>query len=89
VRNYLNGLTKIFTTTLACNHARVDLTGCDIGRSLKVAIEEALIVADIEIGLGAIIGDEDFTMLERVHCAWIDIEIRVELLHCYADSTSY
>ena len=36
---------------------------------------------DVEIGLGAVLGDEDLAVLERVHRARIDVEIRIELLH--------
>jgi hypothetical protein len=39
-------------------------------------------VADVEVGLCTIIGDEDFAVLKRVHGARIDVEIWVELLHC-------
>ena len=48
---------------------------------MQLGVEESLIVADIEVGFGAVIGDEDLTMLERVHRSRIDIEIGVELLH--------
>ena len=38
-------------------------------------------MTDIEIGLGAVLGDEHLAMLERVHGARVDVEVRVELLH--------
>ena len=47
----------------------------------QVDVEEALVVADVEVGLGAVVGDEDLAVLERVHRARIDVEVRVELLH--------
>jgi hypothetical protein len=48
---------------------------------VQVDVEEALVVADVEVGLGAVLGDEDLTVLERVHRARVDVEIGVELLH--------
>src|SRR5690349_12192610 len=33
----------------------------------------------IEVGLGAIIGDEDFAMLERRHGTGVDVQVRIEL----------
>ena len=36
---------------------------------------------DVEVGLGAVVGDEDLAVLERVHRARVDVEVRVELLH--------
>jgi hypothetical protein len=30
----------------------------------KVLVDEALVVADVEVGLGAVLGDEDLAVLE-------------------------
>ena len=54
----------------------------------QVDIEEALIVTDVEIGLGAIVGDEDLAVLERVHRSGIDVEVWVQLLHGDAEPAS-
>jgi hypothetical protein len=35
---------------------------------------------EVEIGLSAVVGDEDLTVLERVHGARIDVDVGVELL---------
>src|SRR5229473_2310509 len=40
---------------------------------------EALIMAEIEIGLGAVIGHEYFAMLVRRHRSGVEIEIGIEL----------
>jgi hypothetical protein len=40
---------------------------------MQVAIQEALVVTDIKVSFGAIIGYEHFTVLKRVHCAWVDV----------------
>jgi hypothetical protein len=40
---------------------------------------EALVVAEIEIGLRAVVGHEDLAVLIRAHRARIDVEIGVEL----------
>ena len=37
-------------------------------------------MADIEISLGAVFGDIDLTVLERVHRARIHVDVRIELL---------
>ena len=60
---------------------RVDLAGRDVGRPDQVGVEEALVVPDVEVGLGAVLGDEDLAVLERVHRPGIDVEVRVQLLH--------
>ncbi|BCI88614.1 hypothetical protein NIIDMKKI_38200 [Mycobacterium kansasii] len=38
-------------------------------------------MADVEIGLGAILGDKNLAVLERVHGARVDVEVRIEFLH--------
>ena len=38
-------------------------------------------MADVQVGLGAVLGDEHLAVLERVHRAGVDVEVRVQLLH--------
>jgi hypothetical protein len=52
----------------------------------EVDVEEALVVADVQVGLRAVLGDEHLAVLERVHGARIDVEVGVELLHRDAQS---
>src|SRR5947207_2062757 len=42
-------------------------------------VREPLVMAQVEIGLGAVVGDEDFAVLKRRHRSRIDVEVRVEL----------
>ena len=51
---------------------------------MQVGVKEALVVSDVKVGFCTVIGNEDFTMLKRVHRPWVNIEVRVELLHCDA-----
>jgi hypothetical protein len=46
----------------------------------EILVDEALVVADVEVGLGAVLGDEDLAVLERAHRPGVDVEVRVELL---------
>src|SRR5207244_2957933 len=39
----------------------------------------AFIMAEVEVGFGAVVSDEDFPVLVGAHRAGIDIQIRVEL----------
>ena len=39
---------------------------------------EALVVAEIEIGFRAVVGDEDLAVLVRAHRARIDVQIGIE-----------
>ena len=47
----------------------------------QVLVDEALVVAQVQVGLGAVVGDEDFAVLVGRHGARIDVDVRVELEH--------
>src|ERR1700681_4742254 len=53
-----------------------------------MGVRESLVVTQIEIRFGAIVGDINFTVLEGAHGAGIDIEIRVEFLQCYPQAAA-
>ena len=44
-------------------------------------VDEALVVAEVEVGLATVVGDEDLAVLEGVHGARVDVDVGVELLH--------
>ncbi len=46
----------------------------------EVLVDEALVVADVEVGLGPVLRHEDLAVLERAHRPRIDVEVRIELL---------
>ena len=52
----------------------------------QVLVDEALVVAEVEIGLGAVLGDEHLAVLERAHRARVDVQVRVELLRLHAQA---
>ncbi len=81
MRDDLDGVAEILPAALLGDHAAVDLAGRDIGAALEIDVEEALVVADVEISFGPVLGDEDLAVLERVHRPRIDIEVGVKLLH--------
>ena len=43
-------------------------------------VDEALVMAEIKVGLRAVIGDEHFSVLVRAHGARIDVDVRIQLL---------
>ena len=81
VRNDLNRVAKVFAAAFTLNHAQINLAGCDVRCLTEVDVQEAFVMPDIEVCLGTIIGDEDLAVLKRIHCAGIDIEVRIKLLH--------
>src|SRR5262249_6856183 len=53
------------------------------------SVREAFVVPEIEIGLRAIVGDEDFAVLERAHRARINVKIRIKLLESNLQAAAF
>ena len=79
MRDHLHGLAQVVAASLFLEHALVDLARREVVRSLHPRRDEALVVAEVEVGLGTVVGDENLAVLERAHRARIDVEVGVEL----------
>ena len=80
VRDHLHGAAEVVAAPLAANHGVVDGAGGDVRPAGGVGVGEALVMAEVEVSLGAVLGDEDLAVLERAHRARVDVDVRVELL---------
>ena len=81
VGDHLNGRTEVFTAAFTLQNFRINFPGCDVAVLIQVDVNKPFIMAKVEVGLRAIVGNEHFTMLIRVHRPRIDIDIRVEFLN--------
>ena len=79
VRDDLHRAAEVVAAALLADHALVDLAGREIVAPAHPDVGEALVVAEVEVGLGAVFGDEDLAVLERTHRSRIDVDVRVEL----------
>src|SRR5918999_2168550 len=80
VRDHLDGATEVVAAPLAPDHRVVDRAGSGVRGAGRVDVREALVVAEIEIGLRAVLGHEHLPVLERAHRSRIDVDVGVELL---------
>ena len=80
VRDDLHGLAEVVALPLLAQDAVPDAALGVVRVPQQVLVEEALVVSDVEVGLGAVLGDEDLAVLERAHRARVDVQVRVELL---------
>ena len=80
MRDDLHRLTEVFAAALLVEHVPVHLAGREVGVFVQVLVDEALIVAEVEIGLRAVLGDVHLAMLIWAHGAGVYIDIGVELL---------
>ena len=73
VRDDLDGLSQIVAPALFRDHVRVDGSGGRVGHSRQRFIDETFVMAEIEVRLAPIVGDEHLTVLTRIHGARVHV----------------
>ena len=63
VGDNLNRAPQIIATTFFDQHIFIDPAGGDIGILVQVDVNEPLVMAQIQVGLCPVFGDEHFAML--------------------------
>ena len=86
VRDHLHRRAEVVALALLAEHRLPDRAGAVARVAGEVLVDEALVVAEVEIGLGAVLGDEHLAVLERAHRAGVDVEVRIELLRLHAEA---
>ena len=79
VGNDLDRGAEIFAAPLLGDDLGIDLAGGDVVRPARIDAREPLVMTQIEVGFGAVLGDEDFAVLIGAHGARIDIDIGIQL----------
>ena len=79
VRNDLDGCAQIVAAPLLLEDRRIDAARGDVVGLGRRHAGEAFVVAQVEIGLGPVVGHEDLAVLIRAHRARIDVQIGIEL----------
>ena len=80
VRHHLYRPAEVVAAALAADHSVVDTAGGHVGGAARVGVGEALVVAQVQVGLGAVLGDEHLAVLVGRHRARIDVDVGIELL---------
>ena len=81
MRNDLYGPAAVIASAFLLQDRPVDLAGGDVGILVQTFVNKTLIMSQIQIRLGPVIGDKYFAVLDRVHGSGINIDVRVEFLH--------
>jgi hypothetical protein len=64
VRDHLHGRAEVVAAALLGDHVLVDAAGGDVVGLRERLVDEALVVAQVQVGLGAVVGDEHLAVLE-------------------------
>src|SRR5215472_1791303 len=86
VGDHLDGRSQVVAAPLLGDDLGVDLARRHVGGRREVLIDEALVVAQIQVGLGAVVGDEDLAVLVRAHGSGVDVEVGVQFLEVYGEA---
>src|SRR3546814_1401160 len=86
VRDHLDGGAQVVAGALLADHVLVDLAGGDLVLARQPGVDEALVVAEVQVGLGAVVGDVHLAVLERAHRARVDVDVWIELHHRHAQA---
>jgi hypothetical protein len=79
VRDDLHGLAEIVAAAFLADHRFVDLAGREVVGLAHLRADEALVVAEVEVGLRTVFRHEHFAVLERAHRAGVDVDVGIEL----------
>ena len=79
VRDDLHRAAQVLAPTFLADDGVVDLTGGEVVGAAHARRNEALVVAQVQVGLGAVLGDEDLAVLERAHGARVDVDVGIKL----------
>ena len=76
----LHGLAQVLALALLLDHALVDLSRRDVVGLRRGLVRETLVVPQVEVGLGAVLGHVAFAVFIGVQRAGVDVDVGVEFL---------
>ena len=88
VRDDLYGAPEEVAPALLGDDRAVDAAGRRVGALGQVLVDEALVVPEVEVGLAAVLGDEDLAVLARVHRPGVHVDVGVEFAHRHPQATA-
>ena len=81
VGDHLDGLAEKLPAPFLVDHREIDLPGGVVALARQRRRGEALVVAEVEVGLTTVVEDVHLTVLIGAHRPRIDVDVRIELLH--------
>ena len=84
VRNNLHGAAQVIAATFLGDNLIVNGTRSGVVLARHGHVEIALVVPEIQIRFRAVVGNEYLAVLERVHGAGVNIDVRIKLLNGYS-----
>ena len=76
----LHGLAQVGALPLFVQDVPVDFAGGQVGVFVQVFIDKTLIMAQVQVGLGAVVRHEHLAVLQGAHRAGVHIDVGIQLL---------
>ena len=76
----LHGLAQVGALPLLVQDVPVDFAGGQVGVFVQVFIDKTLIMAQVQVGLGAVVRHEHLAVLQGAHRAGVHIDVGIQLL---------
>ena len=86
MRDHLYGCSAVIAVALFLKNIPVHTARGHVAVLRQVFIDKTLVMSQIQIGLCTVIGYKYLAVLKRVHRTWVNIQIRVKLLHRHTQS---
>ena len=77
---------EVVPPALPVEDVPVNFSGGDRGVDIQILVDEALIVAQVQVRLRAVVGDEDLPVLVGAHGAGVHVQVGVQLLDLHPQS---
>ncbi len=87
--NDLNGLTQILTTTLFVDHRIIDAPRGVVAFLAQAYRRITLVVAQIKVGFGPVVGNVNLAVLKGIHGAGINVDVRIQLLESNTQTPAF
>ena len=87
--DHLHRASAEITVALFLQHGPVYLSGRHIGIFIQALINKTLVVAKIQVRFCAVVGNKNLAVLNRVHGARVNVDVRVKLLHRHLISSGF
>ncbi len=82
----LDGAAQVVAAPLLRDDLGVDLPSGEVADPPEADVDEAFVVAQVQVGLGAVIQHVDLAVLVGTHRARVHVDVRIQLLHGHLET---
>src|SRR6266566_191003 len=89
VRNHLHRFSEVIAAAFLRDDGLVDSPSRPIVIARQLGGRKPFVMSQVEVRLGAVIGDVHFPVLIRAHRAWVYVQVRIALLEGNSETSAF